>query len=335
MKLAVATTTIHDCTRQLRWLEACDPDVPVFVAGDEQVPAIAWGNLPKNVRWLEIEKQQAFGYKCSPLLGTRTIERRNIAVLEALKWGAEAVIYSDTDNLPINSYYYGAFEDVLDRPFHGLEVHGRNGWFDPSRLLSPSTTQRGFPHQIESAWAIDPATNVNVGVASGMILGDPDVSAVERIANAPITHNMSELLRNGIVIDAETWTIFNTQNTAVLRKFVPAMLTCPQFGRYADIFSSLICQRVMREHGYAVHVGQPLVWQQRHDHDLVVDLQQEIFGMAHTIEFAGWLNSVRLTNVGIISQVGDLYHSLANWRYCPAGVPELAAAWLSDAEGVL
>ena len=329
MKISVATTSIHDCSRYLRWLQACDPEVLVFVAVDRKTPKIKW---PANAVELSLGFQER--YKCKALLGENTIELRNTAILEALRAGADAIVLADDDNLCLNAAYFADFEAAFTDI--RLQVTGRNGWFDPGRLLSPDVRFRGFPHQIEAAYDVQPPTDLKVGLAGGIVIGDPDIGAVERIAKAPIVHNFSELLRNGIVVDNNTWTVTNSQNTAVLRQFAPCMLTCPQFGRYADIFASLVCQRVMREHGYAVHIGLPAVWQQRNEHDLVKDLQDEIFGMAHIVEFAEFLDAIPFpSGLSVMQCVSLIYMGLRGWRYCPAGVPELAEAWLSDVEGVL
>ena len=86
----------------------------------------------------------------------------------------------------------------------------------------------------------------------------------------PIVHRVSELLRAGIVVNPKTThTVFNSQNTAVIRELAPAFFMVPQWGRYDDIFASLMVQRLMRERGLVTHFGQPFVWQQRNAHDLL------------------------------------------------------------------
>jgi hypothetical protein len=146
-------------------------------------------------------------------------------------------------------------------------------------------------------------------------------------------HVVSEVLRAGTVVDPSAWTVFNTQNTAVRREFAPALLCCPQFGRYDDIFASLICQRMMREQGYYVHFGQPFVWQQRNSHDLNVDLEAEVFGMKHVVHLAEVLDHIpSLCGHKPLRQVYDL---ISHIDWCPVGVAELAQTWMDDVEMVL
>lgn len=330
MKISVATTTIHDCSAQLRWLNACDPDVPVYVALDEKTPPIH-DSLAKTLA--------GDNYKCSDLLGWNTIERRNVAILEALRDKADVIVLWDDDNIPLMGFYFDEFRNAFfAEGMHGkLSLTSPTGWFDPGSLLQPPVRHRGFPHQVASAYDIGPPSDLKVGLAGGIVLGDPDIGAVERIAKAPIAHGFSELLRQGVIVDNKTWTITNSQNTAVLRQFVPCMLTCPQFGRYADIMASLICQRVMREHGYAVHLGLPAVWQQRNKHDLVKDLRDEMFGMQHILSFANALDMWTLVEgATVLEHVASCYDALYRyWKPFPKSVTDLVCAWCDDCESVL
>jgi len=55
-------------------------------------------------------------YKCSELLGWNTITRRNIALLEALRWGADVIITVDDDNIPLSSTYFHDFANLFIAP---------------------------------------------------------------------------------------------------------------------------------------------------------------------------------------------------------------------------
>jgi hypothetical protein len=129
-------------------------------------------------------------------------------------------------------------------------------------------------------------------------------------------------------------TVFNTQNTAVRREFAPALLCCPQFGRFDDIFASLICQRMMRDAGSYVHFGLPLVWQQRNPHDLNADLEAEVFGMKHVVHLAEVLDHILAFTDGT-HPVRAMYDVISHVDWCPDGVAELADTWMTDVEMVL
>lgn len=354
MKIALITTTIN-IPRVLKLYRACSPNVAFFVAGDLKTPTdAAMGSDPPH--YMSPDYQRALGYKCSDLIGWNTIARRNIALLEALKWGADIIVSIDDDNIPLSTDYFDRYEMVLSASippassiehtlFSGCSIYGFNGWFDPGQLAYPHeagvyASQRGFPHEKnQGTWGIKPIVNAKVGVAQGLILGDPDTSAVDRIAWRPEVHRVSELARAGVVLDNNTYAPLNSQNIAFVCELAPCFLMIPQFGRYDDIFASLIAQRVMRETGHVVHFGQPFVWQQRNAHDFNQDLAAELWGMQHVVEFASWLDRLYYKRESftwpVTDMLRDMWDDFHHCAWCPPGVGELASAWLQDIESVL
>ena len=122
-----------------------------------------------------------------------------------------------------------------------------------------------------------------------MCLGDPDIDAYTRMA-APVCISIADLIStNGYVVASNNRCVFNTQNTAYLRQFAPAMFCAPGLGRHDDIIASLLTQRVMRDAGYQVHIGQPFTYQERNHHDLLIDLKDEIWGYENFMEIAEFI----------------------------------------------
>lgn len=336
MRIALVTTTIN-VPEVLRLYRAAGPEVAFFVAGDKKTPEDAVNFCQydvTNTKYLFEQDQQA--WSCSPLLGWNTIGRRSIAILEALKWGAEIIVTIDDDNIPMSTDYFDRFEMVLGSPFSGFAVKG--AWFDPGCLLTPPVSHRGFPHNVaRNEGPVTGIINAKVGVAAGLCLGDPDISAVERIATHPFVHSVTEMGRAGVISLART--VFNSQNTALIRELAPAFLMVPQFGRFDDIFASLIAQRIMRERGLVTHFGQPFIHQQRNTHNLVSDLKAELFGMEHVTEFANAINEwtfLKSETETVIGMVRQLYERMGrDLKWMPDGVSALASAWLDDCEKVL
>lgn len=344
MKTALITTTINVPT-VLSLYRKLDPDVRFFVAVEKDIkkcdPVTEWtlANIPNS--WVVCCGNPE--YKCSDLIGWNTVARRNIALLEALKWGADVIVTIDDDNIPIRRDYFHDFQRLFDTryPSHFAQMPNimvdETEWFDVGTLLDPVSPHRGFPHDRRETPSFTSVIDAKVGVAAGVCLGDPDICAVTRIARAPVVHQVSELLRAGIVVDPRrTHTVFNSQNTAFIRELAPCFLMVPSYGRYDDIFASLVAQRVMRERGYHVHFGSPLVWQQRNPHNLLRDLAQEQWGAEHILEFSAWLDSFH----GVHDVVGFLEVMATNlprfiMERCPRGTQELWLAWLQDCESVM
>jgi hypothetical protein len=346
VKIALVTTTIHT-PKVLELLTRLNPDVRVFVAGDEKTPqeAADFCHDLNGVTYLSPEYQRSLNYRCSDLIGFSCIQRRNIATLEALRYGADVIVSWDTDNIPMDEDYFCNFDEVLNPehlmgkrcPFSGLLVDTTLSWFDPGQLLSPPARHRGFPYQLKSQMEFKHVVEAKVGVAAGLCLGDPDVGAADRLATRPAVHSVTELARAGVVLDPRRHhTVFNSQNTAFIRELAPAMFMLPHIGRFDDIFASLITQRVMRERGLHVHFGQPFCWQARNAHDLVKDLKEETFGMEHLVEFAAYLAGFQFQpGRTVVDMVRMIFNSVAVRDILPAPTCQAGFAWCDDCEQVL
>lgn len=347
MKTALITTTIN-VPRVLALYRKLGPDAQFFVAADERTPLEAYqfcADIP-NCEIYSPDRQRELGYECSALIGWNCVQRRNIALLEAVKWGADVIWTIDDDNIPIGSnYFVSAIRDInnfipgyggFHEPFNGLKASSPSGWFDPGCLLVPQTKHRGFPISIKSEPVFEQVTDAKIGVAAGLCLGDPDIDACTRIVTAPIIHSVSELGRAGIVVDPhDANTVFNSQNTAFIRQLAPAMFMMPGVGRYDDIYASLICQRIMRESNLHVHFGQPFVWQQRNQHNLISDLRVEIDGMERVEHLANFLDACIMPSNNQIENLRWIYKALGEPGMLPKPASEAALAFLSDIEKVL
>lgn len=342
MKTALITTTIN-IPSVLALYRRFDPSASVrfFVAVDKKTPAsaISFCDSLGNC-----EVTHYTNYKCDSIIGDNSIQRRNIALLEALKWGADIIVSVDDDNIPIDPNYFVKFESLFTwprsnlafgrpMPFDGLCAHSVNNWFDPGQFLSPPATHRGFPSQIVPETYFESITGAKIGVAAGMVLGDPDTSAVERIARSPRVSGVSEILKAGIVVHPTTHTVFNSQNTAIIRELAPAWAMWSGVGRYDDIFASLIVQRVMRERNYYVHFGRPFTYQERNKHDLTRDLAGELWGMQKIAHIAAALDETNLPRVSVAEDTRRLFEAIGH--LLPPITTQAELAFLEDCEGVL
>ncbi len=336
MKIALCTTTIH-VPHALKLLRKCSADVRFFVAIDEKTPAEIVTVVDGNTKLLTREIQG--DWKCSNPIGWNTLARRNIAFLEALKWGADVVISWDDDNIPTGNLghtdYFAQFAWALGHPFNGIQVTGTDHWFDPGRLLIPPTRHRGFPYDKPLSKTASPVTGAKVGVAAGLVLGDPDIDAVTRMEHRPDIGMVHVFGSTGVVVDHNTWTVFNSQNTAVIRELVPAWFMMPGVGRHDDIYASLIVQRVARERGLHVHLGPPFTYQQRNEHDLMKDLRAEIDGMERVAQMAAALDYVVLPGKSVVEDVRVIYDFLLASDFIPAAAHTAATAYLDDCEKVM
>lgn len=327
MKTALITTTIN-IPKVLALYRKFDPDVKFYIAGDQKTDHLSVQGLCEtlgNAFYLNPEQQNV--WETSKYLGWNTITRRNIALLEALRWGADIIVTIDDDNIPLDETYFSTFWEEHS----GFEASGPNNWLDTGQFLIPHIPQRGFPPIKACVPFIDSVVGAKIGVWAGAVLGDSDMDATTRIARHPIAHQASELITNGLSVAHYTYAPFNTQNTAFVRELAPAMLCCRQFGRFDDIFASLICQRVMREFDLHVRFGPPFVWQQRNPHDLVKDLKAEVWGMENIIDLVTTLEALTDLPPATIPAVDSIYYNLIDMWEMPDMKP-LIQAWLQDCQ---
>lgn len=330
MRVALCTTTIN-VPHVLKLYRACDPDVKIFIATDDKTPMAELAGLEIT----NFDATRGEDWKCSSLIGFSSIQRRNIAFLEALKWGAEIIVSIDDDNAPTSANYFEQITEPLKKPFAGIAVTGKNGWFDVGHLLDPKAPHRGYPRQLKHDPYYAGNAGAKVGVAAGICLGDPDIDSVTRIALAPEVHQVSLLLEAGVTVAPPTWTVFNSQNTAVLREFIPAWGMIPFVGRMDDIYASLICQRVMRKRDMRVHFGKPYVYQQRNEHNLVKDLRAEIDGYENVTKLANLLDHVQLAGKSVISDCRRIWETINHCDFIPGRSVSAMMAYIDDCESVL
>src|ERR1700684_3197168 len=100
MKTALITTTIN-VPHVLALYRKLGPDVRFFIAGDHKTPDKAYQFVAELGDCYCILPDAQEDWKCSALIGWNTVQRRNIALLEAVKWGADLIITIDDDNIPL------------------------------------------------------------------------------------------------------------------------------------------------------------------------------------------------------------------------------------------
>lgn len=344
MKTALITTTIN-IPHVLKLYRKLGPDVRFFVAGDKNTPQAAYDFCDAIPNCIAGRPTSQVGWKCSASIGWRCIQRKNIALLEAIRWGADIILTTDDDNaaLDISFFpnllrYFWFNEKYETSKFQGVEVSSGNGWFDPGQLLTPAVRHRGLPIDVLTMVPeLRTAVDVKIGVMAGLWVGDGDVDATHRIALSPEVRSANALAQAGVVVAHDTKTVFNAQNVAFRRELAPAMFLSPGLGRSDDIFASLICQRVMCEHGMQVHIGKPFTacWQNRSTKSLLDDLQDEQFGMRHVKMFAEYLDKNPLKGRGTVEYLRWLYTDLQSCAWWPPIASEAALAFLADIEPIL
>jgi len=315
MKLALITTTIY-VPHALSRYRALNKEAMFFIAGDRKTPheevrrlASTLGNA---VYYSDIE-QEKLGYRSSRVIGWNQVQRRNIALLEALKYGADIIITVDDDNVPLDIDYFNNFLKVLSQPFIGLEVSSDDGWFNIGEYTIPPVYHRGFPYErmhMKHNYVLRHIEQVKIGVAAGLWFGDPDIGAMERIINNPKVNQVAEIIKQGLCVAPGIFTPVNSQNTAYIAELAPLFMVWPGVGRYDDIWAAYMAEKIMRTLDYRVYYGPPFARQERHPHNLLQDLKDEILGMEYTVKFCDDLLKANLGEGTILEKLERMYEYL-------------------------
>lgn len=339
MKITAYTTTIHIPTVLARYREI-GPDVEIIVAGDVSGPQDEIAAFCEGIgaRYLGPQEQEALGPASSPIVGFRSIQRRNYALLAAIQSGADVLLSVDTDNEPCVPDYFGELRETFGVTTT-LTTESDNGWFNIGDYAGDDYIVRGYPLSLWQDGRDNRTGGMGgpIGVFSSLIFGDPDIGAIERLRLAPQVTDY--VVGMEVINPRDTWAPVNSQCTAWRRELAPLAFVLPGVGRYDDIWAGLIAQRVLEATDYCVAFGFPAVRQDRHAHDLLADLAAEMHGMRHTETFVALLKEARVcSNASVLDNLAgvvDYLRLAAPDEVLPQQTKRFLAAWLEDVTAVL
>ena len=273
-KIAV-TTTINPPTETTVKI-AANEDWTLIVVGDLKTPHELYDRL--NCIYISPKDQEKQFKELSDAIGWNCIQRRNIGFVKAYELGAEIIATIDDDNIPYD--HWG--QDLSVGKHCSIDLwKAENGVFDPlSTTKHNQLWHRGYPidliqtkNEIRSLGK----ENRKILVQADLWDGDPDIDAICRIAMSPMV-TFDEISPFG---SSETGP-FNSQNTFIAREAIPHYMVLPHVGRMDDIWGAYLFQQMYP--GSVMYNG-PSVRQDRNVHNLVTDLENELLGYRHTMDF--------------------------------------------------
>jgi len=342
--ITLVSTTIGDGTGYIPWTKVLNPEEDhIVIVGDRKTPHARVQNAIRK-HWdgmfdymhpdfkTDFRTEESVGYNC--------IQRRNVGFLRAMQLKNDYILTVDDDNFPVSPAWRVTALMVLDGKRNSPTISTANGWWNPGSLCHPPVVHRGYPLDRRHEETLPPMAqtihNQAIGVFASLWTGDPDIDAVERIVNNPTVQQINGSRIAGL----GTWAPFNSQATMFKKKYVPTMLMLPDIGRYDDIWASYITRVLMDRDGEAVFYGYPIVNQERNEHDLLKDLDAEVFGMKHTPKFvqtlreiAGQLPGIKGTRDEEISFIWDSI--VDEWeRDLPWTTIDAIQDWQADLEAL-
>src|SRR5918993_1003015 len=215
-------------------------------------------------------------FKYAGLCPERHYTRKNIGYLLAIQNGSEIIIETDDDNIPTSEFWLQRQSSTIGKVVKG------SGWANVYSLYTETKVwPRGFPLEnidcINSNISIESTQEkIYCPVQQGLAAENPDVDAVFRMTyKLPIFFDKKGIfhLKKGV------WCPFNSQNTTWFKDAFQ-LLYLPSYCsfRMTDIWRSFVTQRLLWECGWGLMFHDSTVWQERNEHSLIKDFEQEVPG---------------------------------------------------------
>ncbi len=279
MKKVIVTTSINPPTEAIRRFDAM-PDWTLVVIGDLKTPPDY--RLERGV-YVPPSQQEKYDRELSDVIGWNSIQRRNFGLLMAKDMGADVVAVVDDDNTPYEAW---GKDLLLGREVEVNYYETDLPAFDPIGATNERRIwHRGYPLQLvpQRDYSRSSRKKMVFDVQADFWNGDPDIDAVCRMIHAPECKFDDSLFP----IAANRLAPFNSQNTFLKGELLRDYFLFPHVGRMDDIWAAYYVQAKGRK----VVFGKPSVYQQRNEHNLVVDMKKEYPGYENNLEIVSRIMS--------------------------------------------
>ncbi len=328
-KLVAVITTIQAPTPAVRQLvERLVPLEALLIAiGDRKGPAAF---ALDGTEFFDLARQLASPFDLARRGPVGHYTRKNVGYLEAIARGAQCIYETDDDNAPLPVWC------ARDAAVPAYDVEAR-GWVNAYRCFtSERIWPRGLPlGEIVPSMA-GPVTLAaqpvisRAAIQQGLANGSPDVDAVWRLTiDAPIVFDDAPSVR----LPPGAWCPFNSQSTWWWPEAFP-LLYLPSFCsfRMTDIWRSFVAQRCVWALGQGVVFHTAEVVQDRNEHDLMRDFNDEIPGYQGNQRIRQVLETLDLPaggeNVG--ANLQHCYRALVAAGFFSNEELQLVDTWLAD-----
>lgn len=329
--LSAVITTIQRPTESVRSLASrlVAFNGGLIVVGDKKGPS---DYDLEGAQFLSLADQLDSDFELASTLPTGHYARKNIGYLVAISDGSSCIYETDDDNAPMQNWRPRR-ETVAA---HAIDD---TGWVNVFRLFSDERTwPRGFPlDEITGSIRRTPnhsqwETKARAPIQQGLANNAPDVDAIWRLV---IDEAFEFKQGPSVLLPRGAWCPFNSQSTWWFPLAYPLMYL-PSFCsfRMTDIWRSFIAQRCLWELDLGVVFHGPEVVQERNQHDLMRDFNEEVPGYLRNRELAVRLEgtTVERGEDAVRTNLVACYEELVKAQFFPEKELELVSVWLSDLE---
>jgi len=298
--------------------------IDFIVIGDTKSPA---DFRLDGCRFLSIDTQEELNFKLAKILPKRHYARKNLGYL--LAKDHDVIIETDDDNFPYDTFWH---ERQLE---HDAEIFSSTGWMNVYGYFSKEKIwPRGFPlHHLENNQRhTSSAMKINCPIQQGLADENPDVDAVYRMTmKLPIKFDQ----HTSLALGEKSWSPFNSQNTTWFKEAFPLMYL-PSYCsfRMTDIWRSFIAQRIAWTCDWPVLYHNSTVWQERNDHSLIKDFEDEIPGYLNNEAICKKLEDLDLASgkENLFANLVRCYEMMTEENYIGKEEMRLVEAFCRDME---
>jgi hypothetical protein len=281
-----------------------------------------------------IDRQSTMPFELAGIIPSRHYSRKNLGYLLAIKNGSTEIVETDDDNFPRAEFWEKKNREVKSYFFEN------SGWVNVYNYFTKNTIwPRGFP--LEQLRSKQPELHtlknqvVTCPIQQGLADENPDVDAIYRLTY-PLPINFE--IKTRLSLGKNAWSPFNSQNTYWYTEAFPLMYL-PSYCsfRMTDIWRSYVAQRIAWECGWSILYHEPTVWQERNDHNLMKDFEDEITGYSNNLKICDELQKLTLKQgrENIVDNLVTCYQKLIDIQVIGKEEMPLLKAWIKDISKLL
>lgn len=304
--------------------ETISHNLPFILIGDSKSPDVFDLN---GCDYYSIKRQQTLNFQLAKTLPIKHYARKNLGYLIAISRGANVIIETDDDNLPLSSFW-----KCREKKINAHLIENK-GWVNVYKFFSDSNIwPRGFALEYlqEEIPELGKQISINCPIQQGLADNNPDVDAIYRLTMTLPTHFKKF---HSIALGNNSICPFNSQNTTWFKEAFP-LLYLPSYCsfRMTDIWRSFVAQRIAWTCRWPILFHNSTVWQNRNSHNLMKDFQDEIVGYNNNSKIITSLKNLRLKEgiENISVNMIRCYKKLIELQLIGKDEINLLCKWLKD-----
>jgi hypothetical protein len=299
-------------------------NTPFIVIGDEKSPE---DFEIEGCDFYSVKRQKQLNFRLVENLPYRHYARKNLGYLIAMSQGADVIMETDDDNIPLDEFWKEYKDEV-----NGTIIKDK-GWVNVYEYFSDKNIwPRGFSledlkNKIPDA---QEKGKYHCPIQQGLADDNPDVDAIYRlIGDLPVRFSIKDpiILTDGAICP------FNSQNTIWFKEAFP-LLYLPSYCsfRMTDIWRSFVAQRIAWTCDWGISFHSATVKQERNNHNLLRDFEDEIVGYVNNKEIMDELNNLNLKKgeENIFENMKICYEKLIRMGLVGSGEIGLLNNWKKD-----